>query len=73
MARRKVLAPTSGTVWLVRAAIGDRVSDSDEIIVIESMKMEIPVACECDGVIAEILVAKDDVVDENQPVAIIEV
>lgn len=72
MARRKILAPTAGTVWQVRVAPGDRVADGDEIIVIESMKMEIPVYCEADGVIGEILVAKEDRIEENQIVAIIE-
>lgn len=74
MARTKdILSSLTGTVWLVNVEVGARVSEDDPVVTLESMKMEIPVGAPEDGVITEILVAKDDLVEEGQPVARMEV
>jgi acetyl-CoA carboxylase biotin carboxyl carrier protein len=59
----------TGTVWTVDVAVGDRVQENDRVITLESMKMEIPVGAPADGEIAEILVAREDHVDDGQVIA----
>lgn len=59
----------TGTVWTVDVAVGDTIKENDRVITLESMKMEIPVGAPADGKITEILVAKDDHVDEDQVIA----
>jgi len=72
LARKEVKSEVAGTVWLVETKTGASVQEDDTLIVLESMKMEIPVDAPCAGTVVEILVAKDDPVEEDQTVAIIE-
>jgi acetyl-CoA carboxylase biotin carboxyl carrier protein len=72
MARIEVKSEITGTVWQVPAKPGDTVESGDVLVVIESMKMEIPVITEDGGVVKEILVKEKDPVSEGQVVAIIE-
>lgn len=72
MAKMEVRSEITGTVWQIKASPGDRVEEGDVLIVIESMKMEIPVIVEDGGVVKEILVKPSDPVAENQVVAILE-
>ena len=72
MARIEVKSEITGTVWQLRSKPGDKVEEGDTLIVIESMKMEIPVITEDGGTVAEILVKPKDPVAEGQVVAIIE-
>ena len=62
----------TGTVWQVKSQPGDAVEAGDTLIVIESMKMEIPVITEDGGTVKEILVKEKDPVAEGQVVAILE-
>ncbi|MFC9556833.1 biotin/lipoyl-binding carrier protein [Rhodococcus sp. NPDC056960] len=50
----EIAAECAATVWKVVAAPGDRVSEGDVLLILESMKMEIPVEAEDDGVVAQI-------------------
>jgi acetyl-CoA carboxylase biotin carboxyl carrier protein len=59
----------TGTVWTVDAAVGDRLRQDDPVVTLEAMKMEIPVGAPAAGEVVEILVVKDDHVEEGQPVA----
>lgn len=59
----------SGKVWKIEATPGTDVEEEDAIIILESMKMEIPVAAPRDGTVTEILVAEEDLVEEGQVVA----
>ncbi len=59
----EVLSPMAGMVFSIPVKIGDAVKAGDEIIVLESMKMEIPVFAEDEGVVAAIHVAKGTPVD----------
>lgn len=68
----EVKAEMSANVWKVVAVPGDRVSTVDTLALLESMKMEIPVYPEADGVVAEICVADGDVVAEGDMIARIE-
>ena len=72
MARIEVKSEITGTVWQVKSQPGDRVESGDALVVIESMKMEIPVITEDAGVVKEILVKEKDPVAEGQVVAILE-
>jgi acetyl-CoA carboxylase biotin carboxyl carrier protein len=55
----------SGSVIAVLVSVGQRVAIDDDIVLMESMKMEIPVAAESAGVVSEIRVAKGDAVAEG--------
>lgn len=72
MASIEIKSEITGTVWQVKARPGDRVEAGDTLIVIESMKMEIPVITEDGGTVKEIRVKEKDPVSEGQVVAVIE-
>ena len=72
MARIEVKSEITGTVWQLKAKPGDQVEGGDVLIVIESMKMEIPVITEDGGKVVEIRVKEKDPVSEGQVVAVIE-
>jgi acetyl-CoA carboxylase biotin carboxyl carrier protein len=68
----EITAHIAGTIFKIEKQAGEAVSEGDEVIILESMKMEIPLESPINGVIKEILVAKGDPVDENMVVAIVE-
>jgi len=72
MARIEVKSEITGTVWQVKSKPGDAVEPGDTLVVIESMKMEIPVITEDKGTVKEILVKEKDAVAEGQVVVILE-
>ena len=72
MAKIEVKSEITGTVWQITKQPGDEVEAGDTLIVIESMKMEIPVITEDAGVVKEILVKEKDAVAEGQVVAVLE-
>lgn len=72
MAEIKVQSEITGKVWAIEASIGDSLEEEDTIIVLESMKMEIPVVAPQGGTLKEILVAEGDAVTEGQDIAIME-
>ena len=71
MAETKVTADIAGRVCAVSAQAGSQIGSGDDIVLIEAMKMEIPVPSPSDGTIVSILVSVDDMVAEGQVVAII--
>ena len=72
MARSEVRSEIGGRVWKLEMRVGDRVAADDALLVLESMKMEIPVSAPVAGRILEIRVAETDLVEEGQVVAVIE-
>jgi biotin carboxyl carrier protein len=68
----EVRAELVGNVWKVEAQEGDRVAEDDVLLVLESMKMEIPVTAPGAGTVREIRVKERDVVQEGQVLAVIE-
>lgn len=72
MATQNVESEVTGNVWKIEVAEGDIVEEEDVIMILESMKMEIPVEAPCAGKVAKILVSEKDPVKEDQVVAIIE-
>ena len=61
----EVKSPMAGTIFELIAAVGDAVEEGDELVILESMKMEIPVEAPNDGTIAEVHVAQGDQVQEG--------
>ena len=68
----EVKSQIKAIVWKVLKETGDTIKIDDEILILESMKMEIPISSEFNGKIKSIEVSEGDEVDEGQVVAIIE-
>jgi len=62
----------TANVWQVRVEVGQTVDVGDELVILESMKMEIPVLAESSGTIAEMAVSEGDVVQEGDLIARLE-
>ena len=67
-----VEAQITGNVWKIEKAVGDSVAEGEAILILESMKMEIPVEAPCAGRIAEIRVQEGDSVEEGAVLAVLE-
>ena len=67
----EVRAEMVANVWKVVAAEGDQVEDGDTLVILESMKMEIPVLAEESGTLTRLHVAEGDVVQEGDLIAVI--
>jgi acetyl-CoA carboxylase biotin carboxyl carrier protein len=65
----EIRAEMVANVWKVVAAQGDHVDDGDTLVILESMKMEIPVLAESTGTITTLHVAEGDVVQEGDLIA----
>jgi biotin carboxyl carrier protein len=70
--RTTVRAETDANVWQIRCAVGDRVARGQELVILESMKMEIPVEAPAAGVVREIRVAEGTAVKDGDVVAVVE-
>lgn len=68
----EIKASMAGSVWKLVASQGDQVNDGDDIAILESMKMEIPIPAESSGTVKEIKVSEGDFVNEGDVIAIIE-
>lgn len=68
----KIVTEVAGRICALPIALGTDVGDGEDIVFVEAMKMEIPVASPAAGKVKSILVALDDVVAEGQVVAILE-
>jgi acetyl-CoA carboxylase biotin carboxyl carrier protein len=68
----EVRAEMVANVWKVVVAQGDHVADGDTLVILESMKMEIPVLAESDGVVVALHVSEGDVVQEGDVLAVLE-
>jgi biotin carboxyl carrier protein len=68
----EVRAEMVANVWKVVVAQGDSVTDGDTLVILESMKMEIPVLAEGDGTVSTLHVSEGDVVQEGDVIAVIE-
>ena len=72
MARIDIESEVTGTVWKVEAQTGQSVAAGDVIMILESMKMEIPVEAPAAGVLAELRVEPEQAVEEDQVLAVLE-
>ena len=69
---QEVHAEIAANVWQVRTEVGASVAEGDELVILESMKMEIPVVAPVAGTVSEIRVKPEDQVQEGDVVAIID-
>ena len=67
----EIQSPMGGTVWKVEVGEGDTVKAGDVVMILESMKMEIPIEATDAGVVKEIKVAEGDFVQEGDSVVVI--
>jgi acetyl-CoA carboxylase biotin carboxyl carrier protein len=65
-------AHITGTVWKVEVEVGDEVSEGDTVVILESMKMEMPVEAEDEGTVKEIVVAEGQAVSEGDTLVVLE-
>lgn len=72
MADIKVVTEVAGRVCAIAASAGSKIGTGDDVVFVEAMKMEIPVASPAAGRIKSILVSVDDVVAEGQTIATLE-
>jgi acetyl-CoA carboxylase biotin carboxyl carrier protein len=68
----QVEAHITGTVWKIEVAVGDTVEEGDTVVILESMKMEMPVEAEDDGTVSAILVEEGQAVSEGDPLVELE-
>jgi biotin carboxyl carrier protein len=73
MSKLEARSEVSGFVWKVEVASGQRVAKGDTLVLIESMKMEIPIIAEAQGVVLAITVEEGAAVNEGSTVAILEI
>lgn len=73
MSKFEARSEVSGFVWKIETALGQKVALGDTLVLIESMKMEIPVTAEAAGVVVAITVEEGGAVNEGTTVAILEV
>jgi acetyl-CoA carboxylase biotin carboxyl carrier protein len=71
MGSHRVESEVTGSVWKVEVAVGDAVAVGDVLLILESMKMEIPLEAPVAGRVAELLVCVEDAVEEGQVLAVI--
>ena len=67
-----VEAHITGTVWKIECALGDAVAEGDTVVVLESMKMEMPVEAEDTGTVSAIHVEEGQAVREGEPLVTLE-
>ena len=65
-------AHITGTVWKIEVAPGDNVDEGDTVVILESMKMEMPVEAEDAGKVREILCEEGQAVNEGDPLLVLE-
>jgi acetyl-CoA carboxylase biotin carboxyl carrier protein len=60
-----VTAPVTGTIWKIDVAVGDTVAEGDTVLILEAMKMEMPVETEDAGTVTAILCEEGQTVSEG--------
>jgi acetyl-CoA carboxylase biotin carboxyl carrier protein len=71
MADLRVRSEIAGSVWKVEVAVGDTVAADDPLVILEAMKMEIPLLAPRSGVVKEILVAEGEAIAEGDVAVIL--
>jgi biotin carboxyl carrier protein len=67
----KVRSEVSGSVWKIEVTVGQQVQEGDTLLIVESMKMEIPVTAASAGTVTEILVAEGEAVVDDQVIIVL--
>jgi acetyl-CoA carboxylase biotin carboxyl carrier protein len=71
MPQSRLQSDVAGTVWKIEVRVGDAVDEEQTLVILESMKMEIPVSAPHAGTVLELLVAEGEAVAEGQDVVVI--
>ena len=72
MASHPIQSLVTGKVWKIERQVGERAEEGDAVLILESMKMEIPMEAPTAGVVQSLLVAEGDSVTEGQVLAVLE-
>ena len=72
MKRTTIASEITGKVWKIEAAAGSKLAEDDPIVILESMKMEIPVVAPRAGTVAEVLVDDSEPVEFGQVLLVIQ-
>ena len=68
----EIEAHITGTVWKIEVAVGDTIEEGDTVVILESMKMEMPVEAEDEGTVKEIVVSEGQSVSEGDTLVVLE-
>ena len=68
----KIKAEIQAVIWKINVKVGQKVDIGDTVVILESMKMEIPIESEFSGIVKEILINEGDQVNEDQELIILE-
>ncbi len=68
----KIKTEIQAVIWKINVEVGQKVDIGDTVVILESMKMEIPIESELRGIVKEILINKGDQVNEDQELIILE-
>ena len=69
---KEIFASVTGRVWKIEVGVGDSVEEEDDFIILESMKMEMPITAEADCVVTELRCAEGDAVEEGQVLLVVD-
>ena len=67
-----VEAHITGTVWKIECEVGDEIEEGDTVVILESMKMEMPVEAEDAGTVKEILCEEGQAVNEGDTLVVLD-
>jgi acetyl-CoA carboxylase biotin carboxyl carrier protein len=68
----KITAPVTGTVWKIQVKVGETVAEGQTLVVLESMKMEMPVEAPSEGKVAAVHVTESQAIDEGDDLVTLE-
>jgi acetyl-CoA carboxylase biotin carboxyl carrier protein len=68
----RVEAPVTGSVWKVECAVGDQVDEGQTLVILESMKMEIPVEAEAPGRVRDVTCSPGEAITEGSVLVVLE-
>ena len=68
----EIKASMAGNMWKIVAKVGDAVEEGEDVAILESMKMEIPIPSEVAGTVKEIKVNEGDFINEGDVIMIVE-
>ena len=68
----KIKTEIQAVIWKINVEVGQKVDIGDTVVILESMKMEIPIESEFSGIVKEILINEGDQVNEDQELIILE-
>ena len=68
----KIKTEIQAVIWKINVKVGQKVDIGDTVVILESMKMEIPIESELSGIVKEILINEGDQVNEDQELIILE-